>query len=169
MTMTVDHFLLEESGGVPNNPRLPVLFYRAAFEETGDVAAAMETRFAENGWSGLWRNGVFDYQHFHTQAHEVLGFARGHAQLIIGGPQGRVLEVSAGDVVVLPAGTGHCRLSASDDFLVVGGYPQGQRADMRRPVATDRDRSAIAAVPLPHSDPVSGVSGPLVETWSSAG
>lgn len=168
MVMRIEHFLLAESGGVPNNPRLPVLFYRAAFEDAGDVAAAMERRFAGNGWSGLWRDGVFDYQHFHTEAHEVLGFARGHARLVIGGPHGRVIEVCAGDVVLLPAGTGHCRLSASADFLVIGGYPQGQRADMRRPVATDRDRLAIAAVPLPKGDPVAGAGGPLAEIWSSA-
>lgn len=31
-----------------------------------------EMRFAENGWTGAWRDGVFDYHHFHVTTHEVL-------------------------------------------------------------------------------------------------
>ncbi|MEY9164878.1 uncharacterized protein YjlB [Sinorhizobium fredii] len=69
---------------VPNHPRLPVLVYRQALA-ANDMAAEFERRFAGTGWRGVWRNGVFSYQHYHIGAHEVLGIAKGNAKLLIGG------------------------------------------------------------------------------------
>jgi uncharacterized protein YjlB len=166
--MKIDELMFAESNGVPNNARLPVLVYHDAIDVSGDAARDIEMRFHANGWGALWRNGVFGYQHYHCHGHEALGIAIGRARLLLGGPAGRELEVAAGDVILLPAGTGHCRLMASDDFLVVGGYPPGQRGDIQRPPATDGNREAIASVSLPRLDPVLGADGPAVTVWRRA-
>lgn len=90
-----------------------------------------EKVFAEHGWSGSWRNGVFDWHHYHATTHEVLGCHAGHAVLQLGGPDGARHRIEAGDVVIIPAGCAHKWLSASDDFAVVGAYPGGVTPDMK--------------------------------------
>lgn len=158
--------LLRPSGWVPNNSHLPVLFYRQVFGSDTDREKQLVDAFSGNGWQGIWRNGVFSYQHYHAQAHEVLGFAGGSARLLIGGPDGETLDVAAGDVVVLPAGTGHCRLKSSADFLVIGAYPPGQEADMCTGPENQAEReAAIAKVALPEKDPLYGANGPLTAYW----
>jgi uncharacterized protein YjlB len=162
---TPDTLALERSGAIPNS-QLPVLVYRD-LELAADPASA-EHAFAGNGWLGAWRNGIFGYHHFHSTAHEVLAIVGGTATVTLGGPDGRTLEVGRGDVLVLPAGTGHCNRGASGDLLVVGAYPEGMSWDIRRgdPDEYDEAVANIAAVPLPRSDPVHGADGPLRELWS---
>ena len=120
--------------------------------------AACEALFAGNGWEGAWRDGIFSFHHFHSTAHEVLGIARGNARVSLGGPRGQTFAVRAGDVMVLPAGTGHCNAGASSDLLVVGAYPDGMKWDIRRGDPAERDEvlANIRAVPLPRCDPVEG-------------
>lgn len=163
---------LKETDSIPNNPKLPVLIYEAAMDDSGDVAKAMEQAFEENGWPPQWRNGIYDYDHYHSTAHEVLGIARGEAIVLVGGKGGEEVPLFAGDVVILPAGTGHKRLSASEDFLVVGAYPVGQDWDIitaeeraKKPAALRR----IAEVPLPDKDPILGGRGPLMHLWKRIG
>ena len=124
--------------------------------------------FASHGWGhGMWRNGVYDFPHYHATVHEVLGIARGHARVRFGGTTGEELEVVAGDVAVLPAGTGHQRLAASGDLLVIGAYPPAGTYDLCRATAETRERAlaTIPRVPLPATDPLYGADGPLVALW----
>jgi uncharacterized protein YjlB len=156
-------------GGVPNHPAWPALVYRGAVDGgrgTGPIKALL----ASNGWAGLWEWSVFDYHHFHPDAAEVLVVARGRAVLQLGGPEGPLVPVAAGDVLILPAGFGH-RLDGSEDgFLVVGGYPEGQtgkstwRPDAQRMADWTRQ---IAQVPRPAADPVFGAGGPLLQAWAA--
>ncbi|MBB3319642.1 MULTISPECIES: cupin domain-containing protein [unclassified Rhizobium] len=165
--MEVHTKLLPKSEWVPNNSLLPLIVYKSAVDPTGDAAQRFEALFQENGWTGIWRNGIFDYQHYHVHAHEVLGIARGKASVQLGGPAGISYAVNAGDCLVLPAGTGHCLVAASDDFLVVGAYPPGQHADIKRSSATEEELTAIKNLPLPPTDPLTGHPGPLLKHWRS--
>jgi uncharacterized protein YjlB len=154
----------EDDGRIPNNPRLSLVIYRLALPASDHLAKDFEKRFSGNGWTNSWRDGIFDYHHFHSNTHEVLGVAQGEARVCFGGEAGEVLAVSAGDVAILPAGTGHKCESASDDFLVVGAYPDGRDYDICRgdPAEHDRAVARIAGVPLPKKDPIFGKSGVVV-------
>jgi uncharacterized protein YjlB len=168
----VQAFRFEDDGETPNNPRLPLVVYRAAVKLAGehDPAVPFERAFARHGWGDGWRNGIYPFLHFHTATHEVLGIARGRATVEFGGARGQALTVEAGDVVVLPAGTGHRRIEASGDLLVVGAYPRNASFDQKRPGQVDHKKAvaAIAEVPMPEMDPVHGREGPLMTLWKGA-
>ena len=155
-----------DDGLVPNNP-VPFLVYKAAVDVRAHPEETIERLFGSNGWGAMWRNGVYDFLHYHATVHEVLGVARGHARVQFGGGLGRVLEISAGDVAILPAGTGHQRISASDDFCVVGAYPPGPPMDLVRPTPEAHSKAVktIPQVAVPKTDPVMGANGPLVRLW----
>jgi uncharacterized protein YjlB len=157
-------FHFKDDGAVPNNPALPARVYKGALDLTAstDPEGEIEALLRNNGWGrDLWRDGIYPFTHYHSMIHEALGVARGTAKLRLGGDQGEVLEVSPGDVALLPAGTGHQRLSGSGELVVIGGYPpEGTynlcRAD--RPADREAALRTIPQVPLPTSDPVAGGS-----------
>lgn len=167
----VEAHYFEDGGAVPNNPALPLLVYRQAGGlGLGDTATVIEARFGQNGWGKGWRNGIYPFHHFHSNAHEVLGLASGRAKVRFGGASGVALDLLAGDVVVIPAGVGHRREEASGDLVVIGAYPPGPDPDLVREGEGDSRalRASIAAVPVPETDPVLGADGPLVRIWCEA-
>jgi uncharacterized protein YjlB len=160
------HF--RDDGIIPNHPHWPLLVYRhaIALARGYDPAASIDALFSANGWGRSWRDSIYDFLHYHSQIHEVLGVAKGHAIVEFGGIKGKRITVRVGDVAILPAGTGHCLLEASKDFLIVGAYP----ADGTYDECTDtRDvveaRKRIAKTKRPKSDPLYGKRGGLLEAW----
>lgn len=163
-------FRFKDDGLIPNNPKWPLLLYRSVVRlpQAFDSAAVFEELFERNGWADSWRNGIYDYVHYHSRIHEVLGVARGTASVRFGGANGRTLRLKAGDVAVLPAGTGHECMSASRNFLVVGGYPKSGTYDECRASVQQckRARTTIPKVARPRRDPVYGAEGPLLPMWA---
>lgn len=159
--------IFPDDGLVPNNP-LPFLVYKGAVDVGHDAPEeTIEALFGANGWGAMWRNGVYDFLHYHATVHEVLGVARGSARVRFGGDAGKVFDIAAGDVAILPAGTGHQCLSSSADFSVVGAYPPGPPMDLERPTK-EAHAMALRTIPmvaLPNTDPVMGADGPLVKLW----
>jgi uncharacterized protein YjlB len=166
-----NEFRFADDGFIPNHPSWPLVVYRGAVSlpREFDPAAVIEDLFERCGWGDSWRNGVFDYPHYHSRIHEVLGIARGSAKIRFGGERGKILEVKAGDVAVLPAGTGHQNLGASDDFLVVGAYPPFGTYDVcTQPEQHDAAVASIPTVRPPNEDPIYGSGGPLLKLWPRA-
>ena len=160
-------FVFADDGLVPNNP-MPFLVYKGAVDVANEhPEKTIEGLFGANGWGAMWRNGVYDYLHYHSTVHEALGVARGHARVQFGGDHGKALDIAAGDVAILPAGTGHQLISASEDFCVVGAYPPGPRMQITRPTPENHAKAlkTIPQVKLPKTDPVRGDDGPLVKLW----
>ena len=155
----------KDDGLVPNS-RYPLLVYKNVFLQRDDQGASwLENKFLENNWSNSWRNGIFTFQHYHSIAHEVLGIYRGSATVLLGGDKGKKVTVSAGDIIVIPAGVGHKNLG-SENLGVVGAYPNGMPVDLMRAQPGERPRvdENIAAVPFPETDPFLGKAG-LLNIW----
>jgi uncharacterized protein YjlB len=160
---------LEPAGAIPNHPHWPLLLYpRAVAIEGADPAARFEELFGRNRWPAAWRNGIFPFHHFHTNAHEVLGVYSGEVTVLFGGEGGVLLTAQPGDVIILPAGTGHKRMSLRGVLGIVGAYPAGQAPNMRTPLLSSLAGSAkdVVRVPLPELDPVYGRAGQLFLHWT---
>ena len=185
-----EHHLLKEDGGNPNNDALPLIVYRGAVDVGGTAPeSAVERAFGKNDWGDGFRGDTYPFHHYHSTAHEVVGGARGKARLQFGGARGPVVDVRAGDAVLIPAGVTHCRLDDAPGYASVGAYPPGQKPDLcvlseadaetaRRRGDTEglelkvvegdalpATRAAVAGTPLPATDPVAGSTGPVAELW----
>jgi uncharacterized protein YjlB len=154
-------------GEIPNSP-LPLVVYRGGLPAALCEPAGCQALFYQNDWTGNWVNGIFDYWHFHVTGPEVLGCVAGEAEVGFGGDHGIKTTVKAGDVVVIPAGVGHNRLSAKrGGFTIVGGYPPGQSGMISRPgdFSVPEAERLIAALGPPRADPLTGGDGALFEAW----
>lgn len=129
---------------------------------------AFDELFAKNDWIVRLRARIYSFIHYHSNAHEVLGVARGHATAQFGGEAGQAVGVEVGDAVLLPAGTGHQLISGSPDLLVVGAYPPDPDRDLMRAGEVDRNgvRARIASAAKPITDPIRGRDGPMIGVWN---
>ena len=164
MKPQVRSIFLNDAGDIPNNPDLPVIVYQGVLEDNLNI----EAQFEQHNWTGTWTGDVYGYHHYHTNTHEVLGVKSGKATVLLGGDGGERLAIKAGDVVVLPAGTGHKKIDSTEDFTVVGAYPNGTAPDLKKkdPGVRAQVLSQIKNVPVPGTDPVYGERGPLLEKWA---
>lgn len=162
-------FLFQDDGIIPNNPTLPLVILPAVLDLSGTAYPedSVEQMFTGNQWGDTWRNGIYPYVHYHSQIHEAMAIVRGRARVRFGGDSGQEIDLAQGDVVILPAGTGHQSLWVSPDLMVIGAYPKKGRFDLCRGSKAERDKAlaAIPNVPLPETDPVHGKSGPLLSLW----
>jgi uncharacterized protein YjlB len=60
----------------------------------------------------------------------MYGYMPGECKNYPGRPRGKKVELTQGDVIILPAGVGHKCLHASNNFLCMGAYPQGKEYDI---------------------------------------
>ena len=159
-----------DDGDVPNHPCWPMIVYAQAIspETLATSEYAFDELFESNGWPVGFRNGIYPFTHYHSNAHEALGIARGEATVQFGGKSGKTLTARAGDALLLPAGTGHKLISSSPDLLVIGAYPPGSSRDLMRSGESDKAaiRARITKVAKPDTDPVSGATGAMLSLWT---
>jgi uncharacterized protein YjlB len=166
--LVTHHFA--DDGRIPNNPVLPLVLYRSGIHLAGTPYPEdlVEKKFSGNGWVDIWRNdSVYAYPHYHSTIHEVMAVARGRTTVRFGGATGCEIDIGPGDVVILPAGTGHQGMFASPGLVVVGAYPPDGTYNLRRASKAERAKAIleITDVPPPQTDPVFGMQGPLMELW----
>ena len=167
--LNIVRHLLSEDDKFPNNGLLPLLVYKEAFltgkDETSTIKEILET----NSWTNSWVDGIYDYQHYHSTAHEILVVIKGSARVQFGGPNGITLALEKGDVVIIPAGVAHKRIEETGGFTCLGAYPEGQDYDMNYGKDGERPKTDenIKRVPLPQNDPLYGQDGPLIKNWFS--
>ena len=168
--LNIARHLLSADGEFPNNGLLPLLHYPAAFStgesmEPETIKEILET----NSWNKTWVNGIYDYHHYHSTAHEILVVLKGSARVQFGGPNGITLAIEKGDAVVIPAGVAHKKIEDADGFSCLGAYPDGQQYDMQYGKKGERPQTDenVRQVPLPANDPLYGNDGPLVKNWFS--
>lgn len=162
-------FVLTANKNFPNN-HLPVVIYKECIRlpaQRNKAATIMQKTFINHGWSNSWRNGIYDFHHYHSTTHECLGISMGTVTLILGGPGGKRIKLAAGNVLILPAGVGHKCTNASEDFQCVGAYPQGKDYDMNYGKAAELEKSMkhIRSLSIPANDPVLGKHGFLKSLW----
>lgn len=168
---SIQTLIIPDDGIFPNNSSLPLILMQQVFDPTTkNLVRTIEKTFHGNAWERSWRNGIYNFHHYHSTAHEVLGLYTGRVTAQFGGPDGQVVSAEAGDVIIIPAGVAHKNLDQSPDFRCVGAYPAGQSPDMQYGKSSERPQADqnVRSLPLPKRDPVFGKEGPLLEIWKKA-
>ena len=170
LTPEVDPYVFKDDGRFPNNGHLAVLHYKKCLELPADIADAgdaVESLFLSNDWKNSWRDSIYDYLHYHSVTHEVMGIYAGFARVELGGEHQIVIELNKGDVLIIPAGVAHKKVVSSDNFICLGAYPAGKQFDINYGKGDERPQADknIASLPLPLYDPVFGKNGLLFQFW----
>ncbi|CAK7563979.1 MAG: hypothetical protein SEPTF4163_001862 [Sporothrix epigloea] len=173
MALEPETYYLKRNQHAPNNA-FPVLVYRQCLPLP--VSEEKTTAFLEaHAWEkkGTW--GHIGVRHFHPNVHECYGVIAGESTMLVGcgsddpDDSGQEIELSVGDVIVLPAGTGHCNLQSTKNYLYVGVYPSGgpmYKAELGKEGADVAAlRREVDSVAMPLEDPVSGKDGALLKLW----
>jgi len=156
----------KDNQNIPNSA-LPLLIYKNVFSEEKADAGYIKHHFENHNWTNSWEDGVYDFHHYHSNTHEVLGVFSGYATIQFGGEGGEKVAVEEGDAIVIPAGIAHKKISASEDFGVVGAYPGGKNYDLKKGETGERPEADqnIKNVPLPETDPVYGKMEGVPALW----
>ncbi len=160
-------YILHDDGLFPNSSLFLLIYKQALTLSENDPASVIKKIFERNDWKNTWRNGIYNYHHYHSITHEVLGVYEGNATVQFGGPNGKSERISKGDIVIIPAGVAHKCTEADKNFKCVGAYPEGKDYDIKKGEPSDRPEADenIKSVPLPDTDPVYGKSGPIILNW----
>jgi uncharacterized protein YjlB len=110
---------------------------------------------------------MYKQHHYHSTTHEVLVVANGSARLFFGGegnPKGLRQVVKKGDVMILPAGTGHAMEEDLGGFSMVGSYPTGaENWDHCIGIEGKEAEDRIRALKWFKQDPIYGQEGPVLD------
>jgi uncharacterized protein YjlB len=164
----IEQITLPDDGVFPNSSH-PALLYKGVLDiPVLFPATHIRHLFEKNGWSNSWDAGIFEYHHYHSITHEVLGIYKGHTTLQLGGTKGPKIFIEKGDVLFIPAGVAHKNLGAENAVAVIGAYPGGKNYDMNygRPGERPGTDENISRVPVPESDPVFGPDEEFIKAWN---
>ncbi|MBM6614797.1 cupin domain-containing protein [Desemzia sp. RIT804] len=162
-------FDIKENKPYPNSS-LPVLFYPEAVKELANSknnGEEVQLFLEKNGYTNGWIGGIFTYHHFHSNTHEVLVCISGEAQVQLGGPDREIYPFKMGDALLLPAGVAHKLIKATDDFQIVGAYPEGKEPDMQKGDTNNYEEMKIniSRLGIPEYDPIEKTQGGVFEYW----
>ncbi len=165
----ITHFVLKKNKNFPNSKQ-PVLIYRNGLhlpDQKNKSAVIAQKLFNSNGWSNSWKNGIYDFHHYHSNVHECMAVCMGWANVILGGPNGKRIKLKKGDIIILPAGISHKCTKMSEDFLCVGAYPEGKDYDINTGTPKEYKKAIknISGISVPKHDPLFGKQGFLKTYW----
>lgn len=164
---TLITYTIQANETFPNNEFLPVLHYKNVLKLSWILnGLSIRNLFRSNGWYNSWRDSIYDFDHYHSNTHEVIGAFRGRTEVMLGGESGQKILLERGDVLIIPAGVAHRNLTPKNNFKCIGAYPDGIDYDicqglLERSKAIDN----IKRVRVPKKDPVLGNMGEFRHYW----